>query len=315
MATPEPVYSIWVTVITVSIIMGIIIAVLQPYVIVPLGHAVIIQRFGRYNRTLKKGIFPRIPIIEQVLYVKWSRIKEVSNEHNEVSYETEIFDDAYISMSDKSYDMIPLECYTKDNILLTLNLVVYYKIEDLEKAVYQTRNGDLYRHINDDIESKLTETIKEKNSDELSNGHIESKVVSLVNWRDIGIKLRRIRVSSIIYPKEIDDLNIKFIEQKRRLEMETLIRQSEYEKKCDMLTNEENLLKRKRQIELDSVTHQNIMNDTKRKEKLKDAEIALHIQKDQLSIGLTEQYLIAEKQTESLIMSATQRQSLSTISS
>ena len=315
MATPEPVYSIWVTVITVSIIMGIIIAVLQPYVIVPLGHAVIIQRFGRYNRTLKKGIFPRIPIIEQVLYVKWSRIKEVSNEHNEVSYETEIFDDAYISVSDKSYDMIPLECYTKDNILLTLNLVVYYKIEDLEKAVYQTRNGDLYRHINDDIESKLTETIKEKNSDELSNGHIESKVVSLVNWRDIGIKLRRIRVSSIIYPKEIDDLNIKFIEQKRRLEMETLIRQSEYEKKCDMLTNEENLLKRKRQIELDSVTHQNIMNDTKRKEKLKDAEIALHIQKDQLSIGLTEQYLIAEKQTESLIMSATQRQSLSTISS
>lgn len=310
MSTGEPVvYSIWVSITTICFIVIIFIAIFRPYIMVSQGHAVVMQRFGRFSCVRKSGIHPRIPIIDQPFSVKWQCLKEVSHDHNnEPVYESELFNESCIAIGDKTYDMIPLECYTNDNLVVTINLVAYYKITDLEKAVYSPRNHDLYRHMNDDTESKLTEIIREMSAASLTQPSIEGKLMDRIKWTEIGVKLLRMRVSGLIFPKEIDAAIISSMEQKRRLDMEKLERQSDYEKADQILSNEENLLKRRRQIELDSLTHQKSLNEANRIEKQKDAALILEIQKDQLKSGLTEVYLIAEKQADAMIISSKMKQ-------
>jgi len=73
-------------------------------------YQALIERLGRYNRTLKPGVNFVIPFLETIV------IKAL--------------------MSERVLDIPPQQAITKDNVPLTVNAVVYWQILDLRRAYY-----------------------------------------------------------------------------------------------------------------------------------------------------------------------------------
>ena len=74
------------------------------------GEACLIERLGRYKRTLTAGLHPKLPFIESVA--------------------------AYSSIRERVLDVPAQRCITKDNAPLSADAVVFYRITDLTKAKY-----------------------------------------------------------------------------------------------------------------------------------------------------------------------------------
>ncbi len=73
-------------------------------------YQALVERLGRYNRTLKPGVNYVIPFLETIV------IKAL--------------------MSERVLDIPPQQAITKDNVPLTVNAVVYWQILDLRRAYY-----------------------------------------------------------------------------------------------------------------------------------------------------------------------------------
>jgi regulator of protease activity HflC (stomatin/prohibitin superfamily) len=88
------------------------------------NHCVIIERFGKYSRTCSQGLRFRIPILEQIKrFPEWgvTAIKEGSK----------------IELSEQHSDTPPRTAHTRDNVQVSVNATVYWKIVDPVKAVYE----------------------------------------------------------------------------------------------------------------------------------------------------------------------------------
>lgn len=73
-------------------------------------NAVIVERLGKYNRTLRAGLHVTIPFIEHCL--------------------------EEVDLKERAWDVPPQKCITKDNIQLSVDGVLYMQILDPVKAVY-----------------------------------------------------------------------------------------------------------------------------------------------------------------------------------
>ena len=78
--------------------------------IVPQGEEWVVERLGRFHKTLLPGLNLIIPFIDKVR--------------------------AKVSTRDVILDIPPQEVITKDNAVITLNAVAFVRITDTEKAVY-----------------------------------------------------------------------------------------------------------------------------------------------------------------------------------
>lgn len=288
---------IWPLLIFLFVTTGLFVWWMEPWVVVPDGYVILIKRFGRHHRILERGVHPRVPIIDQIHRIKWHRCKEVGIEHGTPVYDNEVLDDCNIPMIEMTYDTIPMEFYTKDNLAVMVNLTIYYKIDNAQKAAYATRNRDLWSHMKQDIEEKLGFLIGRENFEHINQAFIEGEMKKTVKWTDIGIELKRIRVSQIIFPQDIDKTIIAAAEQRRKLDLDKLMNQSDFERARQQIDNEETLTKKRRQIELDSQAHEIAINEYRRLEKKKDADLSLQILLAKKNAGLTENYLIAEVST------------------
>ena len=91
---------------------------------VPQSHCVVIERFGKFSRVLHQGLAFRIPVIEQVRRLDtWGGIA------NKDGY--------LIEMTEQQTDTLPRQCHTKDNVPITANASVYWRITDVHKALYE----------------------------------------------------------------------------------------------------------------------------------------------------------------------------------
>ncbi len=101
-----------------AVILFILIFVLVVYValaikIVQQHEQGLVERFGRYRKTLDPGFHMIIPFIERV---------------------------QKIDMREQVVDVPPQEVITKDNVVVTVDAVVYYQATDPVKLAYNVRN-------------------------------------------------------------------------------------------------------------------------------------------------------------------------------
>jgi regulator of protease activity HflC (stomatin/prohibitin superfamily) len=82
--------------------------------IVQQGNEVLVERLGKYDRKLKPGLNFVIPAYERVAYQETIR--------------------------EKVLDIPPQPCITRDNVSITVDAVVYWRIVDLEKSYYKVQN-------------------------------------------------------------------------------------------------------------------------------------------------------------------------------
>jgi regulator of protease activity HflC (stomatin/prohibitin superfamily) len=156
-----------------------IIFVMQTIKIVPQQHAWVVERLGKYDRTLTPGLSFVVPFVERVAY-----------RH---------------SLKEVPLDVPSQVCITKDNTQLQVDGIIYFQVTDPMRASYGSSNyvlaitqlaQTLLRSVIGKME--LDKTFEERDA-------INASVVSALdeaagNW---GVKVLRYEIKDLTPPQEI----------------------------------------------------------------------------------------------------------------
>ena len=180
--------------------------------IVKQSEVYIIERLGKFHKVADAGLTIIIPFIDKVRSV--------------------------VSLKQQTMDIPPQGVITKDNVTITIDTVVFYKITDPAKAVYEIQNlkkGVEYLAITTirDIIGKmdLDETFSSRDS-------INDKLRSVLDeaadrW---GCKIDRVEIKDITPPADIRDAMEKEMNAERN--KRALILESEAEKQSSIMIAE-----------------------------------------------------------------------------
>jgi regulator of protease activity HflC (stomatin/prohibitin superfamily) len=218
----------------VAIAILVVIFTLAGIRIVQQSENVIIERLGKYNRTLAAGINVIIPIIDRPREIMWRYTREGFDGRTYVLKRNT----KKIDLRETVYDFPRQNVITKDNVVTEINAILYFQVIDPVKAVYEISN------LPDAIE-KLTQTtlrnvIGDMNLDETltSRDTINSKLRSVLDdashkW---GVKVNRVELQDINPPHDIRDAMEKQMRAERDKRAKILT--AEAEKQSQILHSE-----------------------------------------------------------------------------
>ncbi|MCR5354440.1 MAG: paraslipin, partial [Lachnospiraceae bacterium] len=180
--------------------------------IVPQQHAYVIERLGKYKKTITAGLNIIIPIIDVV------RVN--------------------VNLKEQVADFPPQPVITKDNVTMQIDTVVYFKIVDPAAYAYGVENpimaienltATTLRNIIGDMELDETLTSRDK---------VNAQLCAIIDeatdpW---GIKINRVELKNIMPPKAIQESMEKQMKAERERREQILI--AEGEKKSAVLKAE-----------------------------------------------------------------------------
>ena len=181
------------TIVLIILIVLVVIYVLSGIKIVSQSETMIIERLGKYNRTLNAGINIILPIVERA---KETIARRQTGALMRVSR---------IDMREQVYDFDKQSVITKDNVMTEINALLYFQIVDPMKAVYEIQN--LPVAIEKLTQTTLRNVVGEMELDETltSRDTINSKLRSVLDdatnkW---GVKVNRVELQDITPPDSI----------------------------------------------------------------------------------------------------------------
>ena len=165
--------------VAIILLVVVVIFVMRTIKVVPQQHAWVIERLGKYNRTLSPGLNFLVPFIENVAY------KHILKE-------------------------IPLDipsqvCITRDNTQLQVDGILYFQVTDAMRASYGSSNYIIA--ISQLAQTSLRSVIGKLELDKTfeERAIINAQVVAAIdeaalNW---GVKVLRYEIKDLTPPKEI----------------------------------------------------------------------------------------------------------------
>lgn len=163
-------------------------------VVIQEPYEALVERLGRYKRTLKAGVNFIIPLVEKVV------IRAL--------------------MSERLLDVPPQQTITKDNVSLEVDAIVYWQIVNLKRAYYAIDN--IENALENLVLTNLRGEIGRLEMNQTFSGIKEINQALLEQIDSItdswGVKLIRVEVRDITPPKTI----IESIEQERAAESKRL---------------------------------------------------------------------------------------------
>ena len=177
-----------------------ILYVLVGFTIIQQSETKVVERLGKYDRTLQSGINFILPIIDRARSV-YSRYER--NGIDGVVVVTRLSDK--IDLREQVYDFPKQSVITKDNVTTTINALLYFQIVDPVKAVYEIDN--LPNAIEKLTQTTLRNVIGELELDETltSRDTINSKLRAVLDdatnkW---GVKVNRVELQDITPPESV----------------------------------------------------------------------------------------------------------------
>lgn len=178
-----------------------VIYVLKGFKIVPQSETRVVERLGRYDRTLQSGINFLFPIIDRAReVVQRDEIKYADGSKSVVMRTT-----SRIDLREQVYDFDKQSVITKDNVTTTINALLYFQIVDPVKSVYEIDN--LPNAIEKLTQTTLRNVIGELELDETltSRDTINSKLRIVLDeatnkW---GVKVNRVELQDITPPESV----------------------------------------------------------------------------------------------------------------
>ncbi|MBR4877765.1 MAG: paraslipin [Rhodocyclaceae bacterium] len=181
-----------ITPIAIFLIIAIFIVLSNVVRIVPQRSAYIVERLGKYSRTLEAGFHILVPFIDRIAY-----------RH---------------SLKEEAFDVPQQQCITRDNISVSVDGVLYLQVIDPQAASYGITD---YRYAatslaQTTLRSVIGQIELDKTFEERSKINIE--VVNALDeaaqpW---GVKVLRYEIADILLPNTINDA----LEQQMRAERE-----------------------------------------------------------------------------------------------
>lgn len=194
----------------------IIVLIIRNIVIVPQGYVVVTEFLGSYKATWQPGLHVKIPFFERI--ARQVNTKEVV------------------------YDSPPIQAITKDNVMLMVDSVVFYKIrengENAKKFTYGVTNPDeaiqllAATNLRNVIgEMPLDEVLVSK--DRINNSMRLSLDKATDDW---GIEIRRVELKNLTPSVEIQEAMEQ--QKKASIKKEAEILEAEGHKQADILKAE-----------------------------------------------------------------------------
>jgi len=182
----------------------VLIAVAKTATVVPQKTAFIVERLGKYRCTLEAGFHLMFPFIDRIAY-----------KH---------------SLKEQAIDVPPQECITKDNIMVSVDGILYMQVMDPVKASYGIGNYlfATTQLAQTTMRSEMGKLDLDRSFEERTN--INQAIVAAVDkasdpW---GIKVTRYEIKNITPPQSIQDAMEKQMRAER--EKRAMIAESEGER-------------------------------------------------------------------------------------
>ena len=213
----------------------VIVFVARGIKIVQQAETMVVERLGKYNRTLDSGIHIVIPIFDQPRRIDWrmARASDVDVAGQLIVAQTERID-----LREQVYDFAKQNVITKDNVSIEIDAMLYFQVTDPVRATYEI--ASLPTAIQKLTQTTLRNVIGELDLDEclVSRDLVNTKLRGILDeatdkW---GVKVNRVELQDISPPPEIQ----RAMEQQMRAERDrrAKILEAEGEKKATILEAE-----------------------------------------------------------------------------
>jgi regulator of protease activity HflC (stomatin/prohibitin superfamily) len=202
------------TLFAIILVAATAIILLKAVKIVPQSELVVVERLGKYHRTLDAGLNFIIPFIDQVR--------------------------AQFTTQEQVIDIPPQQVFTRDNVSITINGLVFLRINDARKATYEIL--DLKSAIAQLAQTTLRAEIGKLDLDDTLSSREQLNAALLMaldsasaNW---GAKVTRVEISDISVPEEVKQaMELQLRAERERRATET---QAEGEKNATIAEAEGN---------------------------------------------------------------------------
>lgn len=169
--------------ISFALVMGfslyILFKVVQSFRLVPNQYAYIVERLGNYQKTLGPGFHALLPFFDQVVYKQ--------------------------DLREETIEVEPQECFTKDNVKVEVDGVIYLSVMDPVNASYGVTD---YKYAAIQLAQTTTRSvIGLMDLDETfeERARMSKEVVSVLSEMEVpwGIKVHRYEIKNIITPRTV----------------------------------------------------------------------------------------------------------------
>jgi len=247
----------------IAILVLVAVIISKSLTIIPQSETKVIERLGRYNRTLESGVNLIIPFIDapREIYSRYQYERSrFTMEGMDAGRDFVVKRSTKIDLREQVYDFPRQSVITKDNVPTTINALLYFQITDPVKAVYEIDN--LPNAIEKLTQTTLRNIIGSMELDETltSRDTINTKLRAVLDeatdkW---GVKVNRVELQDIMPGEDVMEAMAKQMnaERERRAsvlaaqgakesailrsegEKMALINQAEAEKQAEILAAE-----------------------------------------------------------------------------
>lgn len=221
-----------IVLICIAVVVVIILA--QGIKIIPQSQTAVVERLGRYDRTLVSGLNIIIPFIERPreIFTRFTYNGPGGRTYSVVKT------CRIIDLREQVYDFPKQSVITKDNVVTQINALLYFQIMDPVKAIYEIEN------LPNAIE-KLTQTTlrnvvggmeldQSLTSRDLINSKLRTVLDEATNkW---GVKVTRVELQDITPPDSVRDAMEQQMQAERKRRAQILL--AEGEKQSAILQSE-----------------------------------------------------------------------------
>lgn len=198
------------------------------------AEVVIIERFGKYYRTLTPGLNFVVPFIDGPHVCYWTFVYT----DGRGQYYRTVKTITRVDLRESVYDFPKQHVITKDNVNIEINALLYYHIMDPKAAVYQVNN--LPEAIEKLTQTTLRNVIGSLDLDEtlVSRNEINDKLQIILDeatdkW---GVKVNRVELQEVNPPRDIQLAMEKQMRAER--DRRAIILESEGKKRAAILNAE-----------------------------------------------------------------------------
>ncbi len=145
------------------------------------GNMALVERLGSYSRRLEPGLNFIVPVLERVVFQETTR--------------------------EKVLDIPPQQCITRDNVSITVDAVVYWRIIDMERAYYKVENLKMAM-----VNLVLTQIRAEMGKLELDETFTARSQVNEILLKELdiatdpwGVKVNRVELRDIVPSKAVQE--------------------------------------------------------------------------------------------------------------
>ena len=195
-----------ISIIFILISLTVLIFAVLGFKIIQQAETMVIERLGKYNRTLPSGINIIWPILERPRATLWRD-----------GIAGKLYYDGKIDLRETVYEFPKQNVITKDNVDIAINTILYFQIIEPIKAVYEISN--LPEAIEQLTQTSLRNLIGELELDQTltSRDTINAKLRSVLDeaahkW---GVKVTRVELKDIHPPSHIREAMEKQMQAER----------------------------------------------------------------------------------------------------